>query len=598
MTRLAQAAFALLVCATFGAFFVAQRLKNTPPAVQQVGVTPLFSPNRDGRKERVDVGFSLEGSDRVTVTVVDADGDAVRELVDSRELAGGERLNARWDGRADDGAMAPDGTYRVRVALRGEGRSVVLPRTIVKDTRPPDVRVTSIGPTTDTVPRPELLPRPDGEPVQVNFRAPGDTKRVSVYRTDVRPVRGVLNEDLPDDATSWEWDGTVEGRRVASGTYLVGIESRDAAGNIGTSVPELPPTLEFGEELPGRGGVTVRYLRAQAPSVPLPAAERAQVAVDSVGEPFSWRLRRVGEQVVRNRGRRSGTDVVTFRAPGGVSGLYLFEARTATRATATPVIVQSQQERPVLVVLPASTWQGTNPVDDDGDGRPNTLAAGLDVRVGRPYAGDGLPTQLPDQEAQLLRHLDREGHRYDLTTDVALARGAGPRLGGHRGVIVAGDARWLPPEVGRALRDYVREGGRLLSVGTRSLRRTVRLTPGNRLVDPSPPTRRDLFGARLAPLEREPVTLVSVLDEIDLFAGTEGQFGGVELFEPTTDAGPDATIVAAGATADGDRNVIVAARFGDGLVLRPGLPDFSLRLGEAPELTTLMERMWTLLSRR
>jgi hypothetical protein len=262
--------------------------------------------------------------------------------------------------------------------------------------------------------------------------------------------------------------------------------------------------------------------------------------------------------------------------------------------------VQSAENRDVLVVLPATTWQGLNPVDDDGDGRPNTLSAGLSVRIGRPFVKSGLPEQLPKHEALLLIALDREHHRYDLTTDVALARGSGPTLAGHRGVILAGDTRWLDVRVARGLRRFVRDGGRLLSLGTQSLRRTVRLTPRGRAIDPTLPTPRDLFGARLRPVERlrPPATLVNVVDDVQLFAGTEGQFAGISSFEQTLDVrGGSGAIAAAAATQDGRRNVIVASRLGKGLVIRPGIPDFSASLRTNPELAGLLERMWTLLAR-
>ena len=116
----------------------------------------------------------------------------------------------------------------------------------------------------------------------------------------------------------------------------------------------------------------------------------------------------------------------------------------------------------MLVVLPTTTWQGLNPADDDGDGQPDTLAAGLPVRLARPYVKDGIPPQIRRHEALLLSQLDRKGRRYDLTTDVALARGEGPKLDGHRGVIIAGDARWLDARVARSLRSFVR-GGRQAS---------------------------------------------------------------------------------------------------------------------------------------
>ncbi len=598
MSVLARAAFAVLVCATFGAFFVAQELKSTPPVLQELTVTPFFSPNRDGRFDRARVSFVVKRTDDVTARVIDPDGDTVRELIDGRRVAGGRRVRLRWAGTDEDGRPVPDATYRIRVNLRRQGRSVTLPRNVVKDTTPPRVVVTSIGPEGGR-PRPELLPRTDRRPVIVRFQAPGRRKQLLVFRTDVSPPRPVFPKPvaLPDDAKSWEWDGTVAGRRVASGTYLVTVGSRDRAGNIGFSVPP-PPRPRYGAPYPGRGGITVRYLTAQSSVLPAGAGERGQVAVDSVDADFTWTVRRVGEQGVRSRGRGTRSRVVGFRAPGGKSGLYLFTVRTRTRAVFAPVVVQSQEQSPVLVVLPATTWQGRNPADDDGDGRADTLNAGLGVRLARPYAGDGLPDQIPRHEALLLAHLDREGHRYDLTTDVALAQGTGPRLGGHAGVILAGDTRWLAGNVARALRRYVRGGGRVVSVGTGSLRRTVQLTPRGRAVAPTPPTTRDLFGSRLRSLVREPAVLTNVVDDIELFAGTEGQFSNIAAFEETLDAGAGARVVAAAATAEGQRNVIVATQVGKGLVIRPGLPDFSARLRDDTELAGLMERLWTLLRRR
>ena len=601
MKGAARISFALLVVATFAAFFAAQALKSSPPRVQELTSDPVFSPNRDGRKERARVSFILKRTDEVSATVVDRGGDDVRVIARDRLLAAGRRMRVVWDGRRADRSMAPDGTYLVRLNLRRQGRAVTLPRNIVKDTRPPAVLVTSIGPQKDSVPRPELLPRADRRPARISFQAPERRREVLVFRTDVSPARPVFDKPvaLAGDATRWEWDGTDEGRRVAAGTYVVIVRARDEAGNVGSSAP-VPPRPAFGQALRGRGGITVRYLTAQPAAEPVRAGEQAAVAVASVDKNFSWTVRRVGERDIRKRGRGTQSRVVRFPAPGGKSGLYLFEVRTRTRRTAAPVVVQAQQQRDVLVVLPATTWQGLNPVDDDGDGRPDTLQAGRPVRIGRPYVKSGLPAALPRHEALLLARLDREGHRYDLTTDVALARGTGPKLDGHRGAILAGDTRWLDVRTARSLRAWVRKGGRLLSVGTGSLRRTVELTRGGRAVQPTPPTPRDLFGVRLSPVQRPaaPVTVVNVVDDIQLFAGTEGQFGAIGAFEQTLDVrgGPSA-IAAAAATQDGRRQVIVASRLGRGLVIRPGLPDFSASLGSNGELAGFLERVWALLAR-
>lgn len=603
MTTTARIVFAVLVCATFGAFLAAQELKSTPPLIQDVTrQSPYFSPNQDGRFDRARISFRLKRTDDVTVTVIDSEGDPVRRLVDGRRLRAKQRLRLVWDGTSSTGPMVPDGTYRIRVNLRRQARAIVIPRNINKDTTPPNVLVRSIGPV--KTPGAELLPTDSGEPARVSFQAPGRRREIDVYRTDVRPLRPVFDAPvkLADDATTWEWNGQVDGRRVAAGTYLVVVRARDRAGNIGSSVP-LPPRLEYGRALPGRGGITVRYLRARAPASPVMAGEDALVAVESVGARFTWTVRRVGSSAIRKRGSGTRSRRVRFAAPGGKSGLYLFEVRTRTRRTATPLVVQSQQERDVLVVLPVTTWQGVNPVDDDGDGRPDTLDAGLPTRViGRPYVKDGIPDQIRRHEALLLSQLDREGRRYDITTDIALARGEGPELVGHRGVIIAGDARWLDGRVARGLRSFVRAGGTVLSAGTESLRRSITLTPRGRAITPTLPTQRDLFGARLRSIVRpaEPVSLVNVADEIDLFAGTAGQFDGIAAFEQTLDVrgGADAVVAAAATQESPPRQVIVAARFGEGLVIRPGLPDFSAGLQDSLELAELLDRMWTLLRSR
>ena len=71
MSRVAGAVFAVLVVATFGAFFLAQRLKHTPTVVQQFTVRPQLSPNGDGRFETAAFAFKLKQADDVTLIRLD-----------------------------------------------------------------------------------------------------------------------------------------------------------------------------------------------------------------------------------------------------------------------------------------------------------------------------------------------------------------------------------------------------------------------------------------------------------------------------------------------------------------------------------------------
>jgi len=605
VSRVSGFVFTALVLATFGAFFAAQRLKATPSVVGEFRRTPFFSPNRDGRFDRATVRFEIRKRGRVSLAVVDADGDEVKTLIDDDTFLPYREIRARWDGTNDDGDRVPDGNYRYRITLADQGRNVVIPESVRLDTTPPRPRVTSIGPAKDTVPRPELLPIPGGGEAVVHVFAPGQKKKILLFKTAPGPVRQVGPPvPLDDGATEWRWSGQTEtGRPVSPGTYLVAIQVRDQAGNIGTSPPldrRGLPAITYGSPLPGRGGITVRYLGVQPPAAPVQAGKPVAFGVDPRGERWAYTVRRVGSNEIVARGGHTRGGVFRITAPGRESGVYLFDVRTRARHVTVPFAVQGAEKRPVLVVLPTMTWQGRNPVDDDGDGLPNLLDTGLPVRLGRVLACDGLPVGFAQRDAPLLAWLARSGRRFDVTTDVALAAGSGPKLSDHKGVLLTSDTRWLPRGLQRRLRTFVRGGGTVASLGLDSLRRGVRVTARGRLIDPTPPAPTDLFGARLGPLTRAPapVTLTEATDRIELFAGTDGQFPGWDVLEPLAGIGPQAGLASSAVTEAG-RAPITAVRFGKGLVLRYGLPELPTKLtqDETDPTTALMARTWTLLSR-
>ena len=51
MPLVARVTFVILVLSTFAAFFVAQRLKGTPPVVNIGHLTRYFSPDGDGTRD-------------------------------------------------------------------------------------------------------------------------------------------------------------------------------------------------------------------------------------------------------------------------------------------------------------------------------------------------------------------------------------------------------------------------------------------------------------------------------------------------------------------------------------------------------------------
>ena len=108
MTTLARVVFLALVAATFGAFFVAQRLKGAPPVVQLKGQRWL-SPNGDGRRDRAELELRVRESDVLTADLIDESGTPVRRLLTERPIRRSGPVRVTWDGRTDDGTIAPDG---------------------------------------------------------------------------------------------------------------------------------------------------------------------------------------------------------------------------------------------------------------------------------------------------------------------------------------------------------------------------------------------------------------------------------------------------------------------------------------------------------
>lgn len=126
MTRRAQVVLGLLALATLAGLVTAQRIKGRPADLRGVYVAPFFSPNGDGRRDTMSVSFRLARPDVVSVTVLDAEGRAVRGLAVARPVPARRRVRFRWDGRTGAGTRAPRGTYRIRVDLRQRDRTIDL----------------------------------------------------------------------------------------------------------------------------------------------------------------------------------------------------------------------------------------------------------------------------------------------------------------------------------------------------------------------------------------------------------------------------------------------------------------------------------------
>jgi FlgD Ig-like domain len=612
---LVRAVFAALVVATIAAFFATQQLKSEFPLVIRFATKPAhFSPNGDDYRDETRVGFDLSEPAEVTFSVVDSEGNEVRRIVDERTLAGDAKHRFDWDGRDDDGNVVPDGTYRMRVVRRDESRVIDSFKEIDVDTTPPRVRLVSAEPSVITPAGEGQVPR-----VVVRFAGPANAApEFRVFRTDDGPRPYVVRRfrGIPPEGRGKTRDGVWNGEVSAGpedtapapdGDYAFTVTVRDRAGNPVVAPAEIPSPRTAAPHT----GVSVRSFTLRGPLGVVRAGTVVNLEVGPLDRSFDFVLSRFGSPEALRRGGRVGGRFRVGVPKEAVTGLHLVRVRAGSDRAVWPLAVIGRPQTkaatgrgpdPVsgvgagglpLLVLPALTWQGLNPQDDDGDGFADTLRDARAVRLDRPFAGGGFPPRFRAEVAPLPRWLERERLGYNLTTDISLARGEPPLLGDAPGVAFAGSELWLPADLLRRLREYVAEGGRIASFGTDSFRRTVEVE-GERATDPSGPRRINAFGERTAMLETSLAPLSVFEDELGLFEGLSDLVGDFTSFEVSRGlAKPTEALTTAGR--DPGEPAFMAFRLGDGWMLRTGTGQWAGQLEEAAlsvEIPQVTKRIW------
>jgi FlgD Ig-like domain len=211
--------FALLG-STAAAFAITEGLKLEKSPIARTAVDKVIAPGSN-TSSRASIGFFLRKPDRLTVVIVDRHGNVVRTLARSRPAPRGTQ-QFTWDGRDDEHLLVPDGTYRPRVHLAHEHRTILLPNPIRMDATPPLIKLVSVAPRVFS---------PDGDGRR-------DFPRIQ-YRTSEK-ARALIYVDGDRRATvrhyvragKFDWRGRAV-RRLPAGAYRVTLRAIDLAGNVG-----------------------------------------------------------------------------------------------------------------------------------------------------------------------------------------------------------------------------------------------------------------------------------------------------------------------------------------------------------------------------
>jgi hypothetical protein len=299
----------LVLAGSAAAFAVSERLKVQKAAITGTHVDKVFSPVCGCPTDRATIAFRLTRAESLSIAVVDSRARVVRTLVRDHRFGRG-RHHFTWNGRDDDGAIVPEGSYRPRIRIAAVGRTLLLPNPIRVDvTRP---RITALAV------RPRLF-SPDGDGradvVRIRYRLSEHAHAVLFVngrqrvRTRFQPVHGQV-----------VWYGRVGGRTLPPGGYRLGLSVVDRAGNV--------------SRLVNAGAVDLRYVRLSVRSVIARPAERLSIPVSTDAKRVRWVLLRGSSTVARGSGGRS----LVLRAPARAGRYALIVEAGQHRARATVVV--------------------------------------------------------------------------------------------------------------------------------------------------------------------------------------------------------------------------------------------------------------------
>jgi len=249
-----------LLGGTAAAFALTEQLKLERSPVLRTKVGKLLAPRCACKQRRVPVDFVLRKPDRVTLVIVDSDGQVVRTLLNDGYRRG--RQFFAWDGRNDFGGVVPAGTYKPRLHLAHDHRTILMPNPIRVDPTRPAVALVSLGPRV-------FSPGRDGRRDLVRVR----------FKTS-EPARGLLYVDggLRIRTKRYADTGVLRwyGLGFGEGPHRLALRAVDLAGNLSKPVP--------------LGIVRIRFVTVGPHVLRAKPGARIGFRVRTDARRFSWRF--------------------------------------------------------------------------------------------------------------------------------------------------------------------------------------------------------------------------------------------------------------------------------------------------------------------
>ncbi len=271
-----------LLVATAAAFAITEHLKLIKSPVYGPVVSKVMSPVCRCSSRTATIRIRLRHPDKVTVTILDSGRNKVATIASGVPRPAKHPDHFVWDGRTDAGAVAPDGVYRPEVYLANARRTILLPNRIIVDTKTPEVLSASGA-------KAILLVGP-GRSVAIRY-----TFSEQAHAVVYLGRRLIILGRTTRAHSKVKWAGTLGGRPLRAGTYVLSVGARDIAGNETPSAERKQVT------------VAVRYVELTPARLTVRSGALFAVHVETAAKRYTWRL---GQRHGSHRGKR-----LRLRAP-------------------------------------------------------------------------------------------------------------------------------------------------------------------------------------------------------------------------------------------------------------------------------------------
>ncbi|MDA3811703.1 MAG: OmpA family protein [Spirochaetaceae bacterium] len=223
---------------------------NPPDLIVDFDKTQYISPNFDGTQDELIIPITVNDERYIQgyrLLIKDKDGSIVKEIVNKNERPENETIknlfarivaakegtpvpqSFRWDGKADSGEMASDGSYQFTIVFWDDNLNYTkeYPGTFIIDTISPEIEVKQIEGT-------DLIFSPDGDGNK-------DTIQFSQSGSEESEWKGVITDAAGNVVKEFVWYGTIDnaiwdgtdnnGNLVPDGVYQYEAIAIDEAGN-------------------------------------------------------------------------------------------------------------------------------------------------------------------------------------------------------------------------------------------------------------------------------------------------------------------------------------------------------------------------------